>query len=59
MDSLPAAMNVLRQHMISLVVVSSFFESHFAPDRQARDAAQSYLRQTLAKELSDVSYRGG
>ncbi|MEP5568322.1 MAG: hypothetical protein ABJN62_10845 [Halioglobus sp.] len=59
MDPLPPAMNVLRQHMISLVVVSSFFDSHFAPDRQTRDSAQSYLRQTLAKELSDVSYQGG
>ncbi len=59
MDPLPEAMNVLRQHMISLVVVSSFFESHFAPLRQTRDSAQLFLSRTLAKELDDVSYQGG
>ena len=57
MDPLPVAMNVLRQHMITLVVVSSFFESHFAADREARAAANKYLRETLARELQDVSYQ--
>lgn len=57
MDPLPVAMNVLRQHMITLVVVSSFFESHFAADREARAAAIKYLRETLARELHDVSYQ--
>jgi hypothetical protein len=56
MDPLPPAMNVLRQHMISLVVVSSFFESHFAHDMETREAARQYLAQTLARELEDVSY---
>jgi dienelactone hydrolase len=56
LDPLPEAMNVLRQHMISKVVVSSFFESHFAPDSATRKSAQNYLSTTLAAELGDVSY---
>ena len=57
MDPLPTAMNVLRQHMITLVVVSSFFESHFAADPADRQTAQDYLDTTLAAELAEVSYR--
>ena len=57
MDPLPQAMNVLRQQMISLVVVSSFFESQFAPDAATRESAKQYLSETMSRELSDVSYR--
>ena len=57
MDPLPTALNVLRQHMITSVVVSSFFQSHFATDAAERDKARAYLSQTIATELAEVSYR--
>ena len=57
MDPLPEAINVLRQHMITAVVVSSFFQSIFAPQAESRQEAQAYLSETLARELSEVSYR--
>ncbi len=56
MDPLPEAMNVLRQHMITSVVVSSFFQSIFAPEVSARVAAQQFLSETLADELPEVRY---
>jgi dienelactone hydrolase len=58
MDPLPEAMNVRRQHMIATVVVSSFFQSQFAPTAAQRQAAADYLGGTLASELPDVSYQG-
>lgn len=58
MDPLPKAMNVRRQHMITSVVVSSFFQSQFAPEPARRQAAAGYLSGTLASELADVSYEG-
>lgn len=57
MDPLPPAMNVLRQHMITTVVVSSFFESLFAADPEQRRDARVYLSRTLPNELPEVSYR--
>ncbi|NND67453.1 MAG: hypothetical protein HKN19_07700 [Halioglobus sp.] len=57
MDPLPTAMNVLRQHMITTVVVSSFFQSHFAANAQERQAARDYLDKTLASELAEVSHQ--
>ncbi|MEH6584667.1 MAG: hypothetical protein V7754_22255 [Halioglobus sp.] len=57
MDPLPEAMNVLRQQMITSVVVSSFFQSLFAPDAQQRDKAGTFLSESLAGELSEVSYK--
>ncbi len=59
MDPLPSAMNVLRQHMITRVVVSSFFQSQFAADPDVRAAARDYLSDTLASELAEVSYEAG
>lgn len=56
MDPLPTALNVLRQHMITTVVVSSFFQSHFAADPAERQAARDYLDSTLASELAEVSH---
>jgi dienelactone hydrolase len=58
MDPLPEAMDVRRQHMITTVVVSSFFQSQFAPVAAQRRAAADYLNGTLAGELADVSYEG-
>jgi hypothetical protein len=57
MDPLPKATNVLRQQMIASVVVSSFFQGVFAPSAEQRKAAQFFLRDTLARELPDVTYQ--
>jgi predicted dienelactone hydrolase len=57
MDPLPSAMNILRQHMVTSVVVSSFFESQFAADAESRAAAQRYLSEVIASELAEVSYQ--
>ena len=56
MDPLPKALNVLRQQMISSVVVSSFFQSVFAPLQGERERAKAFLSETLARELPEVSY---
>lgn len=55
-DPLPKAMNVLRQHMITTVVVSSFFQGQFAADPAERDRARRYLRETMNRELAEVSH---
>lgn len=55
-DPLPKAMNVLRQQMITTIVVSSFFESIFANTKQRREKAAEFLSQTMTTELQDVSY---
>lgn len=57
MDPLPEAMNVLRQHMISRVVVTSFFQRAFSTSASEREASELYLRAELARELSDVEYQ--
>lgn len=50
----PKAMNVLRQQMLARVIVTAFFDAHFAPTEQQRDAADRYLRDEIADELADV-----
>ncbi len=55
-DPLVKTMNPLRQQMITSVVVSSFFQSHFADSASERKAAQVFLSETLAKEVGDVEY---
>jgi predicted dienelactone hydrolase len=55
-DPLPPAMNILRQHMITSVVVSSFFQSQFAVDAETRAAAQHFLSEVIGEELAEVSY---
>jgi predicted dienelactone hydrolase len=49
------AMNPLRQQMITSVIVSSFFQSYFAPTPEQREAARRYLSGTLAEEIPEVS----
>lgn len=56
-EPLPEAMNVLRQHMITRVVVGSFFQARFAPEPAQRAAARRFLSEVLAAELADVEYR--
>jgi len=55
-DPLPRAMNVLRQHMIALVVVRAFFESTLSPEPEVRAAAERYLQGRLAQEIDEVRY---
>ncbi|MBN7796416.1 alpha/beta hydrolase family protein [Parahaliea mediterranea] len=55
-DPLPEAMNVLRQQMITRVVVGSFFDHHFALSGERRAAARAYLREQMAAELPEVEY---
>lgn len=56
MDPLPSAINVLRQQMITSVVVTSFFQSIFAPSPAQRDQAARYLSNVLAAEIPEVNY---
>ena len=57
MDPLPEAMNPLRQHMITLVTVLSFFESKFADDVVRRADARRFLSDVLPSELAEVSFK--
>jgi predicted dienelactone hydrolase len=57
LDPLPTAINVLRQQMITSIIVSSFFQGQFAATQAERDAAQRFLSETLPQELAEVSYR--
>ena len=56
LDPLPEAMNTLRQQMITTVVVRSFFERYFSRSERAREAADHYLRELLAREIPEASY---
>lgn len=56
MTPLPSAMNVLRQQMITSVVVTSFFQSLFAPSPAQRIQAAKYLSDVLATEIPEVRY---
>lgn len=56
MDPLPQALNVLRQQMITQVVVTAFFEAQLSADESTRVAAQRFLATTLAEELPEVGY---
>ena len=56
LDPLPEAMNVLRQQMITRVVVTSFFQSIFAPAQVQRDQAARFLSDIVAREVPEVSY---
>ncbi len=56
-DPLPQAMNVIRQQMISRVVVSSFFERAFSSSATERKSAEQYLSEQMGRELPDVDYQ--
>lgn len=56
-DPLPEAINVLRQQMITSVVVSSFFQSVFAPGELQRERARAFLSSTMAREIPEVNYQ--
>ena len=55
MDPLPEAMNVLRQHMITAVVVLSYFESKFAQDVVRKADARRFLFDDLPREAGEVT----
>jgi predicted dienelactone hydrolase len=57
MEPLPAAINVLRQQMITRVVVTSFFESVFAPSQTRRNNAARFLSDVITQEIPEVSYQ--
>lgn len=52
---LPEAANPLRQHMITRVVILSFFQSYFAASDEEKIQYQQYLAEHMARELDDVS----
>jgi predicted dienelactone hydrolase len=57
-DRPPAhALAVGRQQLVTRVAVSAFFESRFAPDPAARDAAAQYLADGLATDFPEATYR--
>jgi hypothetical protein len=54
------AMPAARQHMFATLATYAFFESVFAPEPAAREAARRYLLKTLPAENSDeVRVSGG
>ena len=55
LDPLPKTIDVLRQHMISKLVVRAFFESTLGADDETRRAADDFLINQLSEELADVS----
>lgn len=55
-DPLPAAMNPVRQQMITALVVRAFFDSRFAMRDDDRERAQDFLSTTLPSELAEVRY---
>ena len=56
MDPLPEAMNPLRQHMITALVVRSFFDSQFAEEPESREQAARFLAEVLPVEVAEVAY---
>jgi predicted dienelactone hydrolase len=56
-DPLPKTMNVLRQQMVTRVVVRAFFEANLAAEPAVQQQAQRYLEQEIGGELGEVSYR--
>ncbi|MEH6551797.1 MAG: alpha/beta fold hydrolase [Pseudomonadales bacterium] len=58
-DPLPVAMNVLRQHQLTVLAVDAFFEMYFAETEGERTAARTFLAATLATENSEVTVQRG
>ena len=55
LDPMPEAMNPLRQHMITSVVVRAFFDTEFGRGKRA-SSATVFLSNTLESELPEVKY---
>jgi predicted dienelactone hydrolase len=57
MDPLPPAMNPVHQHRLTTMVVTAFFESHFADTLDERARHDRLLREVLPRELAEVTVR--
>jgi predicted dienelactone hydrolase len=57
MDPLPPAMNPVHQHRLTTMVVTAFFESHFAETGAERARHDRLLREVLPQELAEVTVR--
>ncbi len=57
-DPLPKAMHPGRQHMITQLGVSEFFDSVFDPDPTRRQQAAQHLSTGLERDFIEVSYTG-
>jgi predicted dienelactone hydrolase len=55
-DPLPRTINVLRQHMITTVVVAAFFEKTLSADSAVRRAAEVFLTEQAPAEIAEFSY---
>lgn len=55
MDPLPPAMNVLRQHQLSLLAIRAFLDSELADTQEARVAARDFLLKTLPAEQAEIA----
>lgn len=55
LDPLPKATDVLRQQLISKLVVRAFFDSTLGADDETRRAADDFLIKRLGEEAGDVS----
>lgn len=55
-EALPSTMHVLRQQRITQVAVRAFLDSVLQADPAVRSAARRYLRESLPRELPDVSF---
>ncbi len=51
---LPPATRPTRQHRITLLAITSFFQSQFGEERADRERAAHYLREVMPQELGDV-----
>lgn len=58
-DDLPTAINPIRQHMLSKVVLRSFLESQFSDDPEKRRSAAEFLRTVLPGEAPDALWHTG
>lgn len=56
LESLPKAMNVLRQQMIARVVIAAFFEEHLSDDPSVQQSAARFLSSVSVAEIPELSY---
>ncbi|NQZ87310.1 MAG: hypothetical protein HRT54_06985 [Colwellia sp.] len=54
---LPMGMKPLRQHMVTVLTIFSFFESHFNPNSEKRHYFDRFLHEVLPVEIPEVSVR--
>ena len=53
-DPLPAAMNPIHQQQLTILAVSSFFQSHFAKQDADKQRYRAYLMETMSEELPEI-----